>query len=108
MKHNKFISVCYVICCNILCGESGNITKNISKCISCKQPVKHLTLDILNDLFCFRAVHCNNRKCKMLHSTKNNKSPPYISPCFEGIFCTNQHCLFLHPNVKCKSWTKYM
>ena len=94
----------YLVCCNIQCLESGNIKKNINKCPICKIPPTRLDLSILNEFFCLNAIHCNDHKCQLLHSTKNHQSPPHISPCHEGLICANKKCLFLHPNDVGNSW----
>ena len=95
-------SLCYVVCCNIQCKESGNIKKNLIKCSECKKHLTNLTLDVLNKHFCPHGSisKCSNiiEKCNMLHPTKHHHSPPYISPCINGKHCINKKCLFLHPN----------
>ncbi len=89
-------SVCYVICCNNFCKESGNIKKNLSRCTECKKPLINLTLDILNKHYCPSGCNCE-LNCQLIHPTKKHSSPPYISPCADGSFCINKNCLFLHP-----------
>jgi hypothetical protein len=92
----------YVVCCNLLCQESGNIKKK-NKCSSCKSVNKCLNLKLLNVSFCPIGVVCN-KTCGKLHPTKKHKSPTYISPCVNGMLCDNEKCLFLHPNNKCNTW----
>lgn len=89
-------SICYVVCYNVDCKESGNIKKNISKCSECKKQLTNLTLEILNKYFCPNGNNCDG--CGMIHPNKHHQSPPYISPCFNGKHCLNKNCLFLHPN----------
>ena len=93
----------YVVCCNKQCAESGNIKKNTIKCSACRQNMRKLNLNMLNELFCLKANHCDG-DCLLLHATKKHQSPPYISPCCDGSICSNQSCLFLHPNKKGNSW----
>jgi hypothetical protein len=108
-------SIFYVVCCNILCIESGNIKKNLAKCPECKKTLMQLTLEVLNTNFCPCGQKCQSLqkerisddqyiKCKMLHPTKKHQSPPYISPCLDGLHCSDKKCVFLHPNKKCVSW----
>lgn len=91
-------SIAYVVCCDSLCKESGNIKKNMSKCSECKKSLTNLTLEILNKYYCGNNSTCENHECVLLHPTKKHLSPPYISPCINGINCLNKNCIFLHPN----------
>jgi hypothetical protein len=96
-------SVTYVVCCNLVCKESGNIKKNMSKCSDCKKSLFNLTLYILNTYYCSNGNTCKTKECSYIHPTKKHLSPPYISPCIDGIHCINKNCIFLHPN-QCGSW----
>ena len=91
-------SITYVVCCNKLCKESGNIKKNTNKCIECKKLLNTLNLDVLNTYFCIDSKNCTTIDCKLIHPNKQHHSPPFISPCINGIGCENNNCLFLHPN----------
>ena len=92
-------SVTYVVCYNILCKESGNIKKNLIKCLNCKKNLANLTLNVLNKYYCCSGNLCINTECYNIHPTKKHLSPPYISPCINGFNCIAKNCLFLHPNI---------
>ena len=92
-------SMSYLVCCNKICNESGNIRKNISKCSNCRKSLHTLNIKILNTYFCPKGNICVDLNCNMIHPTKKHTSPPFISPCKYGCVCpAKAECIYLHPN----------